>query len=117
MPPFWSILLITAFTLHSPSCKRPDGGSGGIGGNVYLIADHNASSLNFSTTHFNAKDATNGTSKGATGRNGESTFVKVPIGSIITDITAGEEDFGYEDDNGDEEMISSQKRGRQLLCP
>jgi GTPase involved in cell partitioning and DNA repair len=46
----------------SPSRKRADGGSGGRGGNVYLVADRSVNSLNFATTHFNAQDATNGTS-------------------------------------------------------
>lgn len=56
------------------------------------------------TIHFNGKDGTNGTSKGATGRNGEDVFVKVPVGSIITDVSDySMNDYDSIDDDEDDE--------------
>lgn len=47
----------------SPGKKKPSGGNGGIGGNVYIIADKSLSSINFQTFHFNAEDGRHGGSK------------------------------------------------------
>ena len=47
----------------SPSCKRPNGGNGGKGGNVYLQIDNELSSFDFQTFHFNADDGGHGGSK------------------------------------------------------
>jgi GTPase involved in cell partitioning and DNA repair len=47
----------------SPSRKRPNGGNGGAGGNVYVVADKDLTGMNFRTYHFNAGDGNNGGSK------------------------------------------------------
>lgn len=44
----------------SPGRKKASGGSGGKGGNVFLVADKNKVSLRFATVHFNAEDGRSG---------------------------------------------------------
>jgi hypothetical protein len=51
------------FRNNSPGRKRASGGSGGMGGNVYIRGDPELFSLNFETYHFNAKDGKHGGSK------------------------------------------------------
>ncbi len=46
--------------IFSPGCKRASGGSGGRGGNVYLIADPEINSLKFQTFHYTASDGKHG---------------------------------------------------------
>ncbi len=65
----------------------PDGGNGGKGGDVWLVADHNTSSLLAfrDHPHREATSGKHGTSKKASGKDGEDTFVKVPVGTIVKD--------------------------------
>lgn len=80
--------------------------------------------MNFPTIHFNGKDGTNGTSKGATGRNGESVFIKVPLGTIITDLsstaTAGAYDAYTPEEvealllADDEDAVLSEERKKEI---
>ena len=42
--------------ITSPGCKKPSGGSGGKGGNVFIQGDSQLYSLKFQTYHFNAGD-------------------------------------------------------------
>lgn len=84
----------------TPGKKRPTGGNGGAGGDVYIIADRNTSSLNLQTAHFNAGSGGNGGSNfcdivwifltfrledGMKGARGKDTFIKVPCGTIVTE--------------------------------
>jgi len=64
----------------------PDGGDGGRGGDVWLVADHNqASLLGFRDHPFHrSTDGENGTSKRQHGAGGKDVIVKVPIGTVIT---------------------------------
>lgn len=48
---------------HSPGRKRASGGSGGSGGNVFIVGDPNLFSLKFNTYHFNAGNGRHGGSK------------------------------------------------------
>jgi GTP-binding protein len=63
----------------------PDGGNGGKGASVILIAERNLNTLiDFRyTQHFKAKRGQNGMGKNKTGRNGKDLFLKVPIGTQI----------------------------------
>ena len=56
------LFVCTISILCSPGCKRPSGGSGGKGGNVYLLADPSINSLKMQTFHYS----------GGTGRHGGS---------------------------------------------
>ncbi|HEV7722409.1 MAG TPA: GTPase ObgE, partial [Iamia sp.] len=63
----------------------PDGGNGGDGGSVWLVADHNvASLLAFKDhPHRRAGSGTHGSSKRKNGRSGEDNVVHVPPGTIV----------------------------------
>jgi len=102
----------------SPGRKKPSGGSGGKGGNVFLVADKNKVSLRFATIHFNAEDGRPGGGSGMSGRNGDSVFIKVPCGTIVSeeddldlfevddDDVSGEEVMGRRIElNHDKEMV------------
>ncbi len=69
----------------------PAGGDGGKGGNVYLLADCNLSTLlDFKyKSIFQAQNGENGRSKNQHGKNGEDTYIKVPCGSVIKDADSG----------------------------
>ncbi len=65
----------------------PDGGDGGRGGDVWLVADPNqASLLGFRDHPFRrATDGHHGTSKRQHGARGEELVVKVPVGTVVHD--------------------------------
>ncbi len=65
----------------------PDGGNGGAGGDVVLVADRNiASLLGFRDHPFRrADDGTHGRGKEAHGRGGTDTTVHVPVGTVVAD--------------------------------
>src|SRR5687767_1380706 len=71
---------------HTPR-GGPDGGDGGKGGDVWLVADRNvASLLAFKDHPFRRADSgVHGTSKKAHGRNGGDLIVFVPEGTIVKD--------------------------------
>jgi GTP-binding protein len=63
----------------------PDGGDGGRGGDVWLVADHNqASLLGFRDHPFRrATDGQHGTSKRQHGARGKDVLVPVPVGTVV----------------------------------
>jgi GTPase len=65
----------------------PDGGDGGHGGDVWLVADRNVSSLfGFRDhPHRRAGNGTHGMGKGRHGRSGADTDVPVPEGTVVRD--------------------------------
>jgi GTP-binding protein len=65
----------------------PDGGDGGDGGNVWLVVDHNISSLIAFKDHPHraAKSGTHGKGKGKHGHGGEDAIVAVPEGTVVKD--------------------------------
>eukprot|EP00981_Chlorochromonas_danica_P015828 scaffold14707_cov176-Ochromonas_danica.AAC.1 len=102
-----------AFEIFSPSRKRPDGGSGGKGGDVFILADSSISSLHLPTIHFHGTPGGNGSSKKSTGKQGQPCIVRVPIGTIVTDISEGtidegEEDYDEEDDDHLDALIAEE---------
>src|SRR3989344_4357350 len=71
----------------------PDGGGGGGGGNVYIVASPNISNLNkFMGKHVlsaeNGKPGDRNNKEGATGADLE---INLPVGSLLTDKSTGEE--------------------------
>jgi GTP-binding protein len=66
----------------------PDGGDGGKGGNIYLMADDNMATLiDFKSKNMiEAQDGEPGGKKKMTGKNGEDLFVKVPVGTLIYEM-------------------------------
>ena len=69
----------------------PDGGDGGRGGSVYLVADDDTSTLvdYRYTRRFRAERGKNGAGANCSGRGGEDVFLKVPVGTTIVDIDSG----------------------------
>lgn len=64
-----------------------DGGNGGHGGNIYIIADKKKTeltNLNFKKT-YNATNGEDGASNGKNGKNGKNIIITVPIGTLIYD--------------------------------
>ena len=70
----------------------PNGGDGGKGGDVWLVADRNVASLLAfrDHPHRRAKDGVHGKGKDQHGKRGESLDVAVPEGTIATDLYTGE---------------------------
>jgi GTP-binding protein len=69
---------------HTPK-GGPDGGDGGSGGDVWLVADHNVSSLIAFKDHPHraAKSGTHGQGKGKHGHGGDDIVVPVPQGTQV----------------------------------
>src|SRR5579871_1472946 len=65
----------------------PDGGDGGNGGDVWLVADHNVSSLLAfrDHPHRRAGSGAHGSGAGRHGRNGDDLVVPVPPGTVVRD--------------------------------
>lgn len=70
----------------------PDGGDGGKGGDVYFVGDrHKTSLIDFMYKHkFIAENGAKGDKRNCHGKNGEDLFIKVPLGTVITDKETGE---------------------------
>lgn len=63
----------------------PDGGDGGNGGHIYFVGDKGKNTLLFlySNHRILANDGVNGGPKNLYGANGDSTYIKVPIGTMV----------------------------------
>lgn len=69
----------------------PDGGDGGNGGNVVLYADAGMNTLlDFKFARcYRAQNGESGRSKLQRGKNGDDLVIKVPVGTIVKDISSG----------------------------
>jgi len=70
----------------------PDGGDGGHGGSVYLVADPSMNTLaDFRVARkFKAETGQGGAGRNKTGRSGEYLDVKIPCGTVVHDVDTGE---------------------------
>ncbi len=70
----------------------PDGGDGGHGGDVYLVADDGINTLvDFRVTRkYKAESGQGGAGRNMTGKSGDDLEVKVPRGTVIHDVDTGE---------------------------
>lgn len=70
----------------------PDGGNGGRGGDVVLVADPNLDTLLPLTPrpHYRAESGKAGMGKSCIGRDGADCIVKVPMGTLVFDRDSGE---------------------------
>ena len=70
----------------------PDGGDGGRGGSVHVLADRNINTLveYRYTRKFVAQRGENGASAGCYGRGGSDIILRVPVGTVITDVNANQ---------------------------
>src|SRR5512145_390340 len=70
----------------------PDGGDGGRGGSVYALADRNINTLvdyRFTRTH-RAKNGESGRGSDCYGKGADDVVLRMPVGTVITDINSGE---------------------------
>ncbi len=69
----------------------PAGGDGGSGGDVYLVADENMSTLmDFKyKSVFKADNGENGSIKNMHGRCAKNLVIKVPVGTVVRDLKTG----------------------------
>lgn len=70
----------------------PDGGDGGHGGSVYLVAEPSINTLaDFRVARkFRAETGQSGAGQNKTGRSGEDLDVRVPCGTVVHDVDTGE---------------------------
>ncbi len=70
----------------------PNGGDGGKGGDVWLVADHNVASLLAfrDHPHRRAGNGVHGKGKDLHGRGGSDEVVRVPEGTVVSDLYTGE---------------------------
>ncbi len=70
----------------------PNGGDGGHGGDVYIVAvrDNQLLSSHRHVKEFTAKDAEPGGSRSLHGKDGEDIVINLPIGSIVTNLDTQE---------------------------
>ena len=70
----------------------PDGGDGGRGGTIWAIADRNLNTLiDYRYTRiFRAQKGENGRGADCYGKGGEDMELRVPVGTVFTDIGTGE---------------------------
>ncbi|MBI4777185.1 MAG: GTPase ObgE [Deltaproteobacteria bacterium] len=70
----------------------PDGGDGGKGGNIVVVADPGMNTLlDFKyQQHFKAERGRNGSGKNMTGRSGKDREIRVPVGTVIYNTDTGE---------------------------
>jgi len=70
----------------------PSGGDGGRGGSIYAVADRNLNTLiDYRYTRiFRAERGENGMSSDCYGRGGEDLELRMPVGTVISDLETGE---------------------------
>ena len=89
----------------------PDGGDGGRGGSVYLEGDSGLNTLvDFRHLRkYKAQNGQGGSGRNMTGRSGEDTIVRVPLGTIVSEQESGEH---IGDVTEDEQRLLVAKGGR-----
>jgi GTP-binding protein len=85
----------------------PDGGDGGAGGSIYLIADEGKNTLvDFRYERlFRAQNGENGMGKQCSGRAGEDMLIRVPVGTMVYD-TGTDESLGDMAKAGDRLLVA-----------
>jgi GTP-binding protein len=70
----------------------PDGGDGGHGGSVYLVAESSLNTLaDFRVARkFKAESGQPGAGRNMTGKSGDDLEVRVPLGTVVHDVDTGE---------------------------
>ena len=90
----------------------PDGGDGGRGGSITLVANSGLNTLadfRFTTT-FRAPHGGRGAGRQCTGRSGEDLVVQVPLGTVVRDADTGEL-IGDLTRNGDKLLVAHGGKG------
>ena len=90
----------------------PDGGDGGRGGNIFVAADKDINTLvdyRFARI-FRAKNGDGGRGAGCNGRGADDVFLRVPVGTIIKDLTADRQIADLTHD-GEQVLVAQGGRG------
>lgn len=110
----------------------PAGGDGGRGGDIYLIADEDMTTLMDFTFQsiFKSENGENGRGKGQHGACGKDLYIKVPIGTVVRDLETNKiiadlkdaEQFvlvakGGRGGRGNARFATAQKRAPQFCEP
>ncbi|XP_015220215.1 mitochondrial ribosome-associated GTPase 2 [Lepisosteus oculatus] len=75
-----------ACTFHSEPRKEfggPDGGNGGNGGDIIIKVDQQVKSLSMVAQVYRGQDGESGGKKNCYGRNAKTTYITVPVGTIV----------------------------------
>jgi GTP-binding protein len=90
----------------------PDGGDGGHGGSVYLVADPSMNTLaDFRVARrFRAESGEPGAGRNKTGKSGEDLDVMIPCGTVVHDVDTGEL-IGDLVEAGQRQMVAEGGRG------
>ncbi|AEH44902.1 GTP-binding protein Obg/CgtA [Thermodesulfatator indicus DSM 15286] len=90
----------------------PDGGDGGKGGDVILVASSQLHTLYdfYHQTHFRAENGRPGMGKKMKGRDGDDLILKVPVGTIVKDAETGEILYDFTKD-GESFVVAKGGRG------
>ena len=86
----------------------PDGGDGGRGGSVVLVADRNLATLVEQRLEpkVRAESGVHGDRNNRTGRNGEDLVVRLPVGTVVFDAAA---------DEGDAPLVDLARDGQRFV--
>ena len=92
----------------------PDGGDGGAGGSVWLVADEGLNTLvDFRHQRaFRAKRGENGMSRQMSGKGGEELLIRVPVGTVVINVDT-EEEIGDLTENGARLLVAQGGHGGQ----
>jgi GTP-binding protein len=90
----------------------PDGGDGGHGGSVYLVADSSLNTLaDFRMARkFKAETGQGGSGRNKTGKSGDDLDVHIPCGTVVHDVDTGELICDLTED-GQRQMVAEGGRG------
>jgi len=74
--------------------QGPDGGDGGDGGSVFVVGVSDLGALNQFRfkKKFHAEDGQDGMTQKKHGKNGEDMFLRIPVGTIVHNLTTGEKE-------------------------
>ena len=76
--------------------RRPDGGHGGNGGSVLILADPKEQSLRWTRPHVTAEAGSAGGAQGKNGKNGKNTILRVPCGVVVRRVLEYDEHYDSE---------------------
>eukprot|EP00079_Xenopus_tropicalis_P030921 XP_012827159.1 PREDICTED: mitochondrial ribosome-associated GTPase 2 isoform X1 [Xenopus tropicalis] len=120
-----------ACCFHSEPRKEyggPDGGDGGNGGQIVLKADPRVKSLSTVTPVYKGNNGEPGRSANCFGRNGESIYIKVPLGTLVkeegtllADLSKAGDEFlaarGGVGGKGNRFFLSNENRAPMMATP
>jgi GTPase len=87
---------VSMFRMYRKMHRRPDGGHGGNGGSVVIVADPTEQTLRWTRPHVMAECGANGSSQDKNGRHGKNLVIRVPCGVVVRRILEYDEEWDEE---------------------